>query len=72
MPKTREEYVADQVRDAILRGELRPGERLDETSIAALLNVDRTPVRSAVRNLAAEGLVEAYPHRSALASGLSS
>ncbi len=71
VPKTREEYVADHVRDAILRGELRAGERLDETSIAALLNVSRTPVRSAVRNLAAEGLVEVYPHRGAVVSGLS-
>jgi DNA-binding GntR family transcriptional regulator len=71
VPKTREEYVADHVRDAILRGELPPGERLDETSIAALLKVSRTPVRSALRNLAAEGLVEVYPHRGALVSGLS-
>jgi DNA-binding GntR family transcriptional regulator len=72
MPKTREEKVAGHVRDAILRNELRPGERFDEISIAALPNVIRTPVRSADRNLAAEGLVEAYPHRSILASGLSS
>jgi DNA-binding GntR family transcriptional regulator len=70
LPRTREEFVADQLRAAILRGDLKPGERLDENAVAALLGVSRTPVRSALRVLAAESLVELHPHRGALVSEL--
>jgi DNA-binding GntR family transcriptional regulator len=59
------------VRDAILRGDFKPGERLDEQTIAELLNVSRTPVRAALRILAAESLVEVYPHRGAVVNELS-
>jgi DNA-binding GntR family transcriptional regulator len=71
VPKTREEFVADQVRESILRGDVKPGERLDEQTIAELLNVSRTPVRAALRILAAESLVEVYPHRGAVVNRLS-
>lgn len=71
VPKTREEFVADQVREAILRGDFKPGERLDEQTIAEQLSVSRTPVRAALRILAAESLVEVYPHRGAVVNELS-
>jgi len=70
-PKTREEYVADKIREAILRCELKPGESLDESTLAATLNVSRTPVRSGLRILATENLVEISPYRGALVAELS-
>lgn len=70
-PRTREEFAADRLREAIFRGELEPGERLDEQALAELWGVSRTPVRSAIRILAAESLVELHPHRGAVVSELS-
>jgi DNA-binding GntR family transcriptional regulator len=49
--------------DEIITGKLRPGERLDECDIAARLGLSRTPVREALRQLAAIGLGELRPHR---------
>ncbi len=69
--QTRQEIVADRLRDAILRGELRPGQRLDQNEIAAMLKVSRSPIREALRTLAAEGLVEVIPHHGAVVAELS-
>lgn len=55
--RTRETYVADKLRQAILSGYLRPGQKLDQNEIAELLRVSRSPVREALRTLAAEGLL---------------
>ncbi len=65
---TREEYVAKLLREAILRGELEPGQRLDQTRIAQELRVSRTPVRNALLILSNEGLVEMAPHAGAMVS----
>lgn len=65
---TREEYVAKLLREAILRGELEPGQRLDQTRIAQELRVSRTPVRNALLILSNEGLVEMTPHAGAVVS----
>jgi len=70
--QTRDGYVAERLRRAILRGEFKPGQRLDQNEIAELLGVSRSPVREALRTLAAEGLVEVYPHRGAVVAELSS
>lgn len=70
-PQTREEFVAGRLREAILRGDLAPGERLDESALAVALGVSRTPIRSALRILAAESLVELQPHRGAVVNELS-
>jgi DNA-binding GntR family transcriptional regulator len=69
--QTRDGFVADKLREAILRGYFNPGQRLDQTEIAELLNVSRSPVREALRTLAAEGLVEVFPHRGAVVAELS-
>lgn len=53
--------VAAQIRDAIMRGSLDLGESLSEDSLADALQVSRTPVREALRQLHAQGLVEIRP-----------
>ncbi|GHS99730.1 GntR family transcriptional regulator [Synergistales bacterium] len=57
------ELVYDYLRDAIGSGEIAAGERLNESELAAKLNVSRTPVREAVRMLESDGLVQAVPRR---------
>jgi DNA-binding GntR family transcriptional regulator len=57
--------VADLIRDGILEGRLRPGDRLKEDMIAKELAVSRTPVREAIAMLQAEGLLEVHQHRGA-------
>jgi DNA-binding GntR family transcriptional regulator len=49
--------VYDWLRDAVIRGAIRPNQRLVEVDLAAELQVSRTPVRDALRRLEAEGLV---------------
>lgn len=57
--------TVDALRELILRGELAPGARLAEVELAGRLGVSRTPVRSALTQLATEGLVEVAPNRGA-------
>jgi DNA-binding GntR family transcriptional regulator len=63
--RTLREVVADEIRAMIMRGDLRPGERLLEDRIADQLGVSRNPVREAIRALEAGGLVEVQPRRGA-------
>jgi DNA-binding GntR family transcriptional regulator len=63
---TRAEELRLQLADEIVRGALAPGAPLDETDIAKRFNVSRTPVREALRQLAASGLVDARAHRGAV------
>jgi DNA-binding GntR family transcriptional regulator len=63
---TRAEELRLQLADEIVRGTLRPGTALDETDIARRFCVSRTPVREALRQLVASGLVEARAHRGAV------
>jgi DNA-binding GntR family transcriptional regulator len=63
LPQTRQELVVNKLREAILRGYLKPGQRLDLDEITNLLGVSKSPVREAIRTLAAEGLVQVVPHR---------
>ncbi|MCD7863288.1 MAG: GntR family transcriptional regulator [Lachnospiraceae bacterium] len=57
--------VFNTLRQAILTGELKPGERLMEIHLANRLGVSRTPVREAIRMLELEGLVTMIPRRGA-------
>ena len=62
---TRAEELRLQLADDIVRGVLPPGASLDETEIARRFEVSRTPVREALRQLAASGLVDSRAHRGA-------
>lgn len=57
--------VADQLRTAILEGRFKPGEWLRQEKLAQELNVSQMPVREALKELAAEGLIEHVPYRGA-------
>ena len=59
------EVVFNTLREAILTGELEPGEHLMEVKLANKLGVSRTPIREAIRKLELEGLVVMTPRRSA-------
>ena len=54
------DVVFNTLREAILKGELKPGERLMEIQLANKLGVSRTPIREAIRKLELEGLVLIY------------
>ncbi|CAN5356947.1 GntR family transcriptional regulator [soil metagenome] len=64
--RTLAEELRLQLADDIVRGALEPGSSLDESDIARRFNVSRTPVREALRQLAASGLVDSRPHRGAV------
>jgi len=55
--------VTDRLRAALLEGRCVPEEKLHEESLSALLQVSRTPLRSALNSLAAEGLLDYVPNR---------
>lgn len=65
-PRTRAEELRLKLADDIVRGHFQPGATLDETELAQRFNASRTPVREAIRMLAASGLVEVRPHRAAV------
>ena len=68
--QTNADRLAQSVADAIIAGTLHPGSRLDEHGLAGRYGVSRTPVREALRQLAAMGLVEIRPRRGAVVASL--
>ncbi|NLK08565.1 MAG: GntR family transcriptional regulator [Firmicutes bacterium] len=65
------DIVFEALRDAIIAGQLRPGERLMEVQIADELGVSRTPVREAIRKLELEEFVVMVPRKGAYVAGIS-
>src|SRR5260370_39025399 len=63
--------VADAIRNQILTGVLRDGEPVKQDDLEEEVGVSRIPVREALRQLSAEGLIDLTPHRSASVKGLS-
>lgn len=63
--------VAVRLRQRIVEGQLAPGAKLNERELAQALNVSRTPLREAIKMLAAEGLVELLPNRGAVVAQMS-
>lgn len=64
------DVVFQTLRNAILKGELQPGERLMEIQLAQRLGVSRTPVREAIRKLELEGLAIMIPRRGAIVADI--
>lgn len=62
VPRTSTEDIRRQLSDRIIGGLLTPGSVLDESQLASEFEVSRTPIREALRLLAASGLVEQKPH----------
>lgn len=60
--KSLRERILDSLRSAILSGELKPGQTLVETDLAAQLGVSRAPLREAIHILNSEGLLESIPY----------
>ncbi|MFO7634500.1 MAG: GntR family transcriptional regulator [Caldilinea sp.] len=63
--RSKPEVVHDMLREAIIHGEYKPGERLIIDEVAARLGVSQIPVREAVRQLEADGLVAVEPYAGA-------
>jgi len=68
---SRGHQVAKSLRNAIVSGQLRPGDRLTETDLAERLGTSRGPVREALRQLEHEGLVVNHPYRTTEVLGIS-
>jgi len=64
------EQVAGRLRQMLIEGEIAPGAKLNERELCEQLDVSRTPLREAIKMLAAEGLVELLPNRGAIAVSL--
>ena len=69
--RTKQEYVHSWLRDAILDGTLRPGERVVIDDVARRLEVSAIPVREALHLLQSEGLIVIAPHVGATVAGVS-
>ena len=69
-PRTIAQSVAEQIREQILAGEIKGGEPLRQQAIAERFDTSIIPVREALRQLEAEGLVELKSHRGAVATEL--
>lgn len=68
---TLHDRVCKALRDAILKGNFKPGERLVQEDIAHSLGVSRMPIREALRKLEAEGLIQIEPNRGAIVNPIS-
>lgn len=62
--------LRDEIEDGIVTGQFQPGDRLDEVQLATRYGVSRTPIREALMQLSAIGLVEIRPRRSAVVAKL--
>lgn len=69
-PTTQTEVIRRQLEEQIANGQLRPGERLDEGRLASMFGSSRTPVREAVTQLVASGLLEKQPRRGAIVAAM--
>ena len=69
-PPTLTAVVAENIREAVFRGTLKQGERLQEVELSRTYNVSRGTVREALRLLQDEGMVRILPHRGAFVAKL--
>lgn len=65
--RTLHDEVAGRLRTMLVEGRIAPGAKLNERELCELLHVSRTPLREAIKRMAAEGLVDLLPNRGAVA-----
>ncbi len=70
IPRNLHEQVAQRLRQMLVENRIEPGAKLNERELCEKLDVSRTPLREAIKMLAAEGLVELLPNRGAIAVSL--
>jgi DNA-binding GntR family transcriptional regulator len=68
--RTIRDEVYDQLRNAIIAGDLAPGERIKERDVATGMKISTTPVKEALRKLEQDGLVSGEPRRGAIVSSV--
>lgn len=69
--QTLREKILETIRDAILKGSLKPGERVSEPELAERFGISRTPIREAFRQLESEGYLKVIPRKGAVVASLS-
>ncbi len=67
MPTALHGQVTQRLRQLLVEGHIAPGAKLNERELCEQMKVSRTPLREAIKTLAAEGLVELLPNRGAIA-----
>ena len=68
--QTKEQYAYTSLRDAIIRCEIAPGEKLVIDRLSAEMGLSQIPIRAAIQRLQSEGLVVINPHASAMVAPL--
>lgn len=69
--QTLREKILETIRDAILKGNMKPGERVSEPDLAERFGISRTPIREAFRQLESEGYLQVIPRKGAVVASLS-
>ena len=62
--------VCNLLREAILKGDFKPGDRLKQADLADAMGVSRMPIREAFQKLEAEGLIKLEPHKGAVVKSI--
>ena len=69
--QTLREKILESIREAILKGQLKPGEKVAEPELAERFGISRTPIREAFRQLESEGYLTVIPRKGAVVAELS-
>lgn len=69
--QTLREKILETIREAILKGSLKPGEKVAEPELAERFGISRTPIREAFRQLESEGYLTVIPRKGAVVTSLS-
>lgn len=69
--QTLREKILETIREAILKGTLKPGEKVAEPELAERFGISRTPIREAFRQLESEGYLTVIPRKGAVVAALS-
>ncbi len=69
--QTLREKILETIREAILKGDLKPGEKVAEPELAERFGISRTPIREAFRQLESEGFLTVIPRKGAVVADLS-